>query len=128
MVTVQKQSIRPTPVLSLFPQRNYDVHLPCSIPKRSSRTQKDKESLYKRQRGLCNGCEGWFPLERFQVDHVVAASKGGTDDLSNWQLLCRSCNSRKGDRTMKYLMDRLMKLVGVLDNHNQPTLTFHWGV
>jgi hypothetical protein len=32
------------------------------------------------------------------VDHVVAVANGGTDDDDNLQLLCRSCNSRKGTR------------------------------
>jgi hypothetical protein len=32
------------------------------------------------------------------VDHIVPLSKGGTDDLMNLRLLCRSHNSAKGDR------------------------------
>lgn len=31
------------------------------------------------------------------VDHVVPLSKGGADDESNWQLLCRACNQAKGN-------------------------------
>jgi 5-methylcytosine-specific restriction protein A len=30
-----------------------------------------------------------------QVDHIVARSKGGTDDLSNLRGLCATCHSRK---------------------------------
>ena len=29
-------------------------------------------------------------------DHVIPICWGGTNDLFNFQLLCRSCNSQKG--------------------------------
>lgn len=32
------------------------------------------------------------------IDHIVPVSRGGTDDLGNLRLLCRPCNSKKGDR------------------------------
>jgi len=32
------------------------------------------------------------------VDHIVPLSRGGTDDTSNLQFMCRSHNSAKGDR------------------------------
>lgn len=31
------------------------------------------------------------------IDHVIPLSRGGTDDLENLVLLCRTCNSKKGD-------------------------------
>lgn len=47
---------------------------------------------------LCASCRQPLTWENFTVDHVLAHSKGGATSLKNAQLMCRSCNSRKGAR------------------------------
>jgi len=66
--------------------------------------KKNKTMLYGEQGGYCNGCEGHFELRNFHVDHIIPRSKGGTDHISNLQLLCGACNSLKGDRPHEYLL------------------------
>ena len=66
-----------------------------------------KNRLYGDQEGKCNGCGDWHKIGMFDVDHIIARSKGGTDHIDNLQLLCRDCNSRKGDRGMEYLIQQL---------------------
>ena len=85
------------------------------------RTEKDaprrsrniKVKLYKLQKGRCGApCEEdgqgrEFPIDIFEIDHIRPRSKGGPDVDENLQLLCPTCNGRKGNRTMGYLLDKL---------------------
>lgn len=51
--------------------------------------------------GVCEYCR--YPEEfnsgRFAVDHILPRIRGGSDDLANLALSCRSCNERKQDAT-----------------------------
>lgn len=46
----------------------------------------------------CSKCHRRLTWEDFTVDHVFAHVRGGKTRLENAQLMCRSCNSRKGGR------------------------------
>lgn len=57
--------------------------------------------------GLCFAC-GWSrPLERA---HILAKSEGGSDDVSNLHMLCRSCHKCSemvsGDMYNKWFLER----------------------
>lgn len=46
----------------------------------------------------CQLCHKWFYPEELEMDHIEPWSKGGRTELSNAQLLCRTCNARKGNK------------------------------
>lgn len=45
----------------------------------------------------CCHCGGLFNKSDIDVDHRIPKKLGGTDDLSNLQALCKSCNRSKQD-------------------------------
>ena len=69
--------------------------------------EKNRAVLYGEQGGFCNGCAVHFKPEDLTVDHVIPTARGGPDHLENLQLLCRSCNSLKGDRGQDWLLAKL---------------------
>ena len=80
------------------------------IPIRSDgivRSKNIKHVRYGEREGYCAGCKHHFPFHGLTIDHIVPQSHGGTDDDSNIQLLCASCNSTKGNRSMGHLKAKL---------------------
>ena len=84
-----------------------------------------KATLYERQGGRClNGCGRYIPPELadlMDLDRIVPGSKGGRYVWSNIQLLCRTCNVKKGNRSMGYLRRRLRQEAEEQSSTSTPT-------
>ncbi len=76
-----------------------------------------KQKLFKDQNKKCNACDTMFEIQHFEIDHIIPKSKGGGDYLTNYQLLCSSCNRIKGDRPMEYLRMKIAKRQELLSNN-----------
>ena len=67
---------------------------------------KNKALLAWAQGPVCNRCDSVArSLAELEVDHIIPESKGGPSRLSNYQLLCRTCNEKK-DNNMPAAMDQ----------------------
>jgi 5-methylcytosine-specific restriction endonuclease McrA len=54
----------------------------------------DIRRTYRLQKGKCAYCRASL-AQGYYVDHILALSRGGTNDARNLQLLCADCNLRK---------------------------------
>jgi hypothetical protein len=66
---------------------------PVSANYRRSIPKSLREQVYTRDGRTCLSCGS---TEDLTLDHIHPYSRGGSDDESNLQTLCRSCNSKKG--------------------------------
>lgn len=58
-------------------------------------TKKHRSTIFARDGHKCRICGA---SDNLVLDHITPISKGGSDETSNLQTLCWSCNSRKRDR------------------------------
>lgn len=65
-----------------------------------------KKAVLYRDKGTCCNCyrdvSGLLNINgKIHLDHVIPLNKGGTNDTSNIQLLCETCNLKKSDHIIK---------------------------
>lgn len=64
----------------------------------TSKTQ-TRTSVFEKYGNKCLACGS---SKNICIDHVVPVFKGGKNDISNYQPLCKSCNSKKGVKVIDY--------------------------
>ena len=58
-----------------------------------------KHRLFARDRQVCGYCGAQFSESDLTIEHIVPVSRGGRCEWTNVVTACRSCNTRKGNRT-----------------------------
>lgn len=53
---------------------------------------------HSEQAKRCSTCKKSLTWNNFTIDHIKPHSRGGRSTISNAELMCKSCNSRKGAR------------------------------
>ena len=59
---------------------------------------KDCYEVLKRAKNRCESCGISNKEKALEVDHIIPRTKGGKDELSNFQALCYTCNSQKSNK------------------------------
>lgn len=88
-------------------EANYpDVVTPGNRIKRQYFPMWLKNAVYYRDKATCSNrmcrCDlskRIRPQNKIHIDHIVPLNLYGSNDASNFQLLCESCNTSKGDRS-----------------------------
>lgn len=78
-----------------------------------------KRELHKAQGGKCVYCGRRLGIDLMDIDHKNPVAKGGSDQKRNLQLLCRSCNTRKGATTDRQFRTKF-KSIGVPQTQTPP--------
>lgn len=62
---------------------------------RKALSQDLKNGIIEFQSNKCNCCHS--KLHKYEIDHIIPPSQGGSNDLVNLQALCKSCHKTKTD-------------------------------
>ena len=62
------------------------------MPKRKEISHKIRKAVFEIYGGACANC-GLADIRHLDVDHVISVKDGGSNDLENFQCLCKHCNS-----------------------------------
>lgn len=95
-----------------------------AVPSRAWRQQPalSNPKLFVRDRQVCAYCGSRFHLDDLTREHIVPTSRGGLDTWMNCITACRSCNSRKGNRTLDELRWQMYYLPYVPSVHEDMIL------
>ena len=80
------------------------------MEKRKRIFRKTKEVIYIRDKGICQICGNQISFSEMIIDHICPLSRGGEDNIYNFQCCCRQCNALKQDWTMNELYEKTVDI------------------
>lgn len=70
-------------------------------PSKYGRVILTNKTLFARDRHICAYCGGHFTSNHLSREHIQPVSRGGEDKWENVVTACKSCNTRKSNKTLK---------------------------
>ncbi len=97
--------------LGIVPRKDDERYQAALAQKRTTIPKWLRDKKIDATDGCCPLCirEGFWRID-FEIDHILAWSKGGPDDEENLQALCRTCNHVKSTLSMAEARLRLQVL------------------
>lgn len=68
----------------------------CRPLKRKQLSARERMHILRRDQFTCRSCGISGVGVQLEIDHVVPLARGGSNAETNYQTLCRACNSAKG--------------------------------
>ena len=68
-----------------------------------------KKNIYHRDSNTCQYCGRKLRQPQLNMDHIVPEARGGKNEWTNVVCSCKSCNSKKGHRTLEEANLKLLK-------------------
>lgn len=85
--------------------------------------------VFKRDRFTCVYCGRSSPSIVLEIDHVLAVSRGGTDEIDNLVTSCSDCNRGKSDRALEQVapaLDMAARAARIAEHEAQITEYAKW--
>lgn len=79
----------------------------------------NRRDIYNKYNGHCAYCGKKIEFDDMTIDHILATSKGGSNDLTNTIPSCQLCNNQKADRTIEEFRTFLENITETLDENKQ---------
>ena len=80
------------------------------MSKRRTFTKPEKWQVYAKCNAKCAICGKYLKFSKMTIDHITPLSRGGTNEISNLQAACLSCNRSKCDMTPAEFFGKLISV------------------